>query len=282
MRFREGLFAAAATVALTVALAGPEPGTRHRTRLGRSPRATGGVTDQMILDGTKNPANIVSYGLGPEAHRFSPIKTLNKSNIKGLIPAWSFSFGGEKQRGQESQALVYDGIIYVTGSYSRAYAINSHTGEKIWEYDARLPEGILPCCDGRQPWRRALPRQVHLRHTRLQSWSRWTSRPARSFGKRRSTISRPAIPTRPPPLIVKNKVITGVSGGEFGVIGKVQARDADTGELVWSRPVIEGNIGELNGKPSTMTGTPQCVMARATPTSSVAARPGSAAPMIRS
>jgi alcohol dehydrogenase (cytochrome c) len=55
-------------------------------------------------------------------------------------------------------------------------------------------------------------------------------------------------------MIVKGKLITGVSGGEFGIVGKVEARDALTGELVWSRPVIEGHMGTLNGKDSTMTG----------------------------
>jgi alcohol dehydrogenase (cytochrome c) len=38
-------------------------------------------------------------------------------------------------------------VIFVTGSYSRLYAIDAKTGDKIWEYNARLPEGILPCCD---------------------------------------------------------------------------------------------------------------------------------------
>ena len=57
------------------------------------------------------------------------------------------SFGDEKQRGQESQALVYDGIIYVTASYSRIFAMDARTGEKLWTYSHRLPEGIRPCCD---------------------------------------------------------------------------------------------------------------------------------------
>ena len=56
------------------------------------------------------------------------------------------------------------------------------------------------------------------------------------------------------PLIVNGLVITGNSGGEFGVVGEVQARDALTGDLVWTRPVIEGHIGTLNGKETTMTG----------------------------
>ena len=57
------------------------------------------------------------------------------------------------------------------------------------------------------------------------------------------------------PLIVNGLIITGNSGGEFGIVGEVQARDAETGETVWTRPVIEGHMGTLNGKESTMTGT---------------------------
>ena len=49
-------------------------------------------------------------------------------------------------------------------------------------------------------------------------------------------------------------VITGTSGGEFGVVGSVEARDVNTGELVWTRPVIEGHVGTLNGQPNGMTG----------------------------
>jgi alcohol dehydrogenase (cytochrome c) len=56
------------------------------------------------------------------------------------------------------------------------------------------------------------------------------------------------------PLIVKDMVITGNSGGEFGIIGEVQARNVDTGELIWSRPTIEGHIGTLKGQPNGMTG----------------------------
>ena len=56
------------------------------------------------------------------------------------------------------------------------------------------------------------------------------------------------------PLIVNGLVVTGNSGGEFGIVGEVQARNAETGELVWTRPVIEGHMGTLNGEESTMTG----------------------------
>src|SRR5690554_7621316 len=43
--------------------------------------------------------------------------------------------------------MIKDGVMYVTASYSRVYAIDVKTGEEIWQYDARLPDGIMPCCD---------------------------------------------------------------------------------------------------------------------------------------
>lgn len=62
------------------------------------------------------------------------------------------------------------------------------------------------------------------------------------------------------PLIVKGMVLTGVSGGEFGVVGRVEARDAKTGQLIWSRPTVEGHMGykydkDGNKTENGMTGT---------------------------
>ena len=261
MSFREGLLAAAGACALTTAFAASGYAQDAKPAMEDSsdkaaPAAAdkGGITDKMLINDAKTPGDVLTYGMGPEAHRFSDIKTINKQNIKGLIPAWSFSFGGEKQRGQESQALVTDGVIYVTGSYSRAYAINSHTGEKIWEYDARLPEGILPCCDVVNRGG-ALYGNKFIFGTLDAKLVALDMKTGKVVWKKTIDDFKAGYSYTAAPLIVKNMVITGVSGGEFGVIGKVQARSADTGELIWSRPVIEGNMGQLNGKDSTITGT---------------------------
>src|SRR5690349_2320672 len=80
------------------------------------------VTDETLLKDATTPTSVVTNGLGLQAQRFSPLKQIDKTNVRSLVPAWSFSFGGEKQRGQESQGLVHDGLIFVTGSYSRLYA----------------------------------------------------------------------------------------------------------------------------------------------------------------
>ncbi|MGH8598376.1 MAG: PQQ-binding-like beta-propeller repeat protein, partial [Gammaproteobacteria bacterium] len=105
------------------------------------------VTDQDIANDATTTHDIVTYGLGTQGQRFSPLDKINAGNIAGMVPAWSFSFGGEKQRGQESQPLIHDGKMFVTGSYSRLWAIDTKTGEEVWEYEHRLPDGILPCCD---------------------------------------------------------------------------------------------------------------------------------------
>ncbi|MCE4223719.1 PQQ-dependent dehydrogenase, methanol/ethanol family [Methylobacterium sp. C25] len=250
MRLRDQFLTAAGALALLVgaaAMSAPQAKEPEKAA------ASGGVSDQDILNDAKTPEDVVSYGLGPQAQRYSPLKAINKETIKGLVPAYSFSFGGEKQRGQESQALVKDGVIYVTGSYSRMYAIDSRTGEKLWQYEARLPEGILPCCDVVNRGA-ALYKNLVIFGTLDAKLVALDQKTGKVVWKKDIDDFKSGYSYTAAPLIVKGKVITGVSGGEFGVVGRVEARDAETGELIWQRPVIEGHMGTLNGKESTMTG----------------------------
>jgi alcohol dehydrogenase (cytochrome c) len=218
----------------------------------------GPVTDDMLLNDATTPTSVLTVGLGLQGQRFSPLKQINKTNVKSLVPAWSFSFGGEKQRGQEAQALVHDGTIYVTGSYSRLYAVDAKTGEKKWEYDARLPEGILPCCDvvNRGP---ALYGDYVYFGTLDAQLVALNAKTGKVHWKKEIEDFKGGYSMTAAPLVVPSKangplIITGVSGGEFGVVGRVEARNALTGELVWRRPVLEGLMGEYRGKETTMTG----------------------------
>lgn len=216
--------------------------------------AQAGVTEADLANDQTNVSQVVTNGMGRDLQRYSPLDTLNKDNVKNLVPAWAFSLGGEKQRGQETQPLVYDGIMYVTGSYSRMYAIDVETGEEIWQYDARLPEGILPCCDvinrgaaiyGDNIYFGTLDARIVALDLKTGD-VKWRDKIADYKAGYSYTAA---------PLIVDGLIITGNSGGEFGIVGEVQARDAETGDMVWTRPVIEGHMGTLNGEESTMTGT---------------------------
>ena len=205
------------------------------------------ANDQTITD------QIVTNGMGRHLQRYSPLDTLNKDNVDKLMPAWAFSLGGEKQRGQETQPLIYDGMMYITGSYSRLYAIDLKTGKEVWQYDARLPEGILPCCD-------VVNRGAAIYGDKIY-FGTLDARIVALDLKTGDVVWRDKIADykagysyTAAPLIVDGLVVTGNSGGEFGIVGEVQARDAETGDMVWTRPVIEGHMGTLNGEESTMTG----------------------------
>ncbi len=78
--------------------------------------AHAGVTDTELMQGSAYTSGVLSAGIGSQGQRFSPLAKVNTGNVSRLVPAWSFSFGGEKQRGQESQPVVYNGKMFVTGS----------------------------------------------------------------------------------------------------------------------------------------------------------------------
>lgn len=212
------------------------------------------VTEEQLANDAASTGDILTNGMGRDLQRHSPLAILNKENVKHLVPAWAFSLGGEKQRGFETQPLVHDGIMYITGSYSRVYAVDVKTGEELWQYDARLPEGILPCCD-------VVNRGAALYGDKVY-FGTLDARIVALNAKTGDVVWRKKIADykagysyTAAPIIVRGLVVTGNSGGEFGIVGSVQARDAETGDLVWERPVIEGHMGTLNGQQSTMTGT---------------------------
>jgi alcohol dehydrogenase (cytochrome c) len=212
------------------------------------------VTDEMIAKDASTPDNVLSWGLGTQGQRFSPLTDINAKTIKRLAPVWSMSFGGEKQRGQQSQPLVHDGVMYVTASYSRIFALDVKTGKKLWKYEHRLPEGIMPCCDVINRGAALYDNLVIFGtlDAQLVALDRKTGKVAwrQKIDDYAAGYSYTAAP-----LIAEGLLLTGVSGGEFGVIGRVEARDPRTGKMVWTRPVVEGHMGYKDGQENGITGT---------------------------
>jgi len=214
--------------------------------------ANAAVTDAMIANDATTTGDVLSWGMGTNGQRFSPLTDINTKTVSKLVPAWSFSFGGEKQRGQESQPLIYNGKMFVTSSYSRIYAIDIKTGAKLWKYEQRLPEGIMPCCDVVNRGAALYDNLVifgtldaHLialdQDTGKVVWNEKVDDYAAGYSMSAA------------PLIAKGLLLTGVSGGEFGVVGRVEARNPRTGKLVWTRPMIEGQTGYKYAQDGTKT-----------------------------
>jgi len=212
------------------------------------------VSDADVEKDATTTADVVTYGMGPQAQRYSPLDKINAGNVKNLVPAWTFSFGGEKQRGQESQPLVHNGKIFVTGSYSRVYALDAKTGTKLWRYEHRLPEGIMPCCDVVNRGA-ALYDNLVIFGTLDAQLVALDQDSGQVVWKETVGDYKAGYSITAAPLIAKGMVITGNAGGEFGIVGAVEARDAKTGKLVWNRPTVEGHMGYKDGKENGITGT---------------------------
>lgn len=200
------------------------------------------VTDKDILSDATSTHQVVSNGLGLEGQRYSPLTKVNVDTVQQLRPVWALSFGGEKQRGQESQPVIKDGVMYVTASYSRVFAVDARSGKELWQYDARLPDGIMPCCD-------VINRGVALYgdlvifgtlDAKLVALNKDTGKVVW-----RKTVAdyKAGYSITAAPIIVNGKLITGVAGGEFGVVGKVEAYNPVNGDILWSRPTVEGHMG---------------------------------------
>lgn len=200
------------------------------------------VTDAMLANDAKTTGDVLSWGIGTEGQRFSPLKSINTKTVSKLVPAWSFSFGGEKQRGQESQPLVHNGKMFVTGSYSRIYALDVKTGKKLWKYEHRLPEGIMPCCDVINRGA-ALYDNLVIFATLDAQLVALNQDTGEIVWKEKIDDYAAGYSASAAPLIAEGLLLTGVSGGEFGIVGRVEARNPKTGDLVWVRPTVEGHMG---------------------------------------
>ena len=211
--------------------------------LGAGPMtAHSAVTEKMIEDSAKSGNEVLSWGLGTQGQRYSPLKQVTTANVARLAPAWAFSFGGEKQRGQEAQPLIHAGKMFVTASYSRIFALDAATGKKLWKYEHRLPEGIMPCCDVVNRGAALFDNLVIFATLDAQLVA-LDQETGDVVWKEKIDDYAAGYSATAAPLIANGLLLTGVSGGEFGVVGRVEARDPKTGKMVWSRPTVEGHMG---------------------------------------
>src|SRR6478736_877259 len=105
------------------------------------------VNDARMLAASADPNNWLVNGGDFAGRHYSALDTINQSNVARLAPAWSFDF--DTWRGQESEPLVVDGVMYVTTAWSKVYALDAVTGKQLWFYDPQVPKerGVNACCD---------------------------------------------------------------------------------------------------------------------------------------
>src|SRR5262245_15463374 len=102
-------------------------------------------TADELKNDDKTPGDVLTYGMGYSQQRFSPLTHINRDNVKRLVPAWSYSMADN--RGQEAQALVKDGVIYLT-DHEKTVALDALSGKQIWKSVIEYPADTtrVVCC----------------------------------------------------------------------------------------------------------------------------------------
>ncbi len=194
-------------------------------------QSSGPVTFQRIVNAAKEPQNWLTYWGDYGAVRYRDLNQINTSNVKDLRVNWMFQTG---LRGGafETTPIVIDGILYITGGEGTAFAVDGKTGRELWRYKYAMRPDMKLCCGTVNRGLAVLEDRLFMAtpdahvvaldiRTGKQLWDAEMADYRKGYG---ATLA---------PLVVKDKVLAGVSGGEFGIRGFVDAFDAKTGKRAW-------------------------------------------------
>jgi alcohol dehydrogenase (cytochrome c) len=221
------------------------------------------VTFERLVNSAKEPQNWMTYSGDYSGRRFSGLDQINVANARTLVAKWVYQTGATGKL--ETTPLVVDGIMYATGQDDRAFALDARTGRPIWMYQRQIPSDIRPCCGrvnrglailGDKVFLGTLDAHVVALDSKTGNvvWDVVAAdyRTGHSF-----TVA---------PLAVKGLIVIGISGGEYGVRGFIDAYDAATGERKWRFYTVpgpgesgheswEGDSWKVGGAPAWNTGT---------------------------
>lgn len=220
------------------------------------------VTDERLLN--PEPENWLNYRRTYNGWGYSPLDQVTKQNVATLTPVWTFSTGVTE--GHESPAIVNNGIMYVTTPQAQVIALDAVTGDEYWRYVRELPEDLLQI----HPTNRGVGLYgdkvyVGTVDSHLVALNAKTGEVVWDKAVEGQDYKSGYYITMAP-LVVKGKVMVGVSGGELGIRGFVQAFDSETGESAWKTYTIPapgepgnetwpGDTWQRGGGPVWMTGT---------------------------
>ena len=188
-------------------------------------------TNDELVKGATNTNNVLNYGMGYNQQRFSTLKQINKDTVKRLVPVWNYSF--DDTRSEESQPLVYKGVIYVTTN-TATRAIDAKTGKQIWktkvEYPPETPR--IVCC-GIMNRGAAIYDGKVFRTTLDANVVALDAQTGKELWRKNAVDFKAGYSMTVAPLVADGVVITGISGGEFGARGFIDGWDPKSGEHLW-------------------------------------------------
>jgi PQQ-dependent dehydrogenase (methanol/ethanol family) len=211
---------------------------RDLTKTSAQPMA-GGVTFDRLRNSKAEPQNWLMYWGDYQGTHFSPLNQIDPANVKNLQGAWAAPIPGTTTL--ETSPIVVDGVMYVTSSGDplTVVALDARTGRQIWSYSrtqkVKNPYEINPYNRGVSVLGTRL--YVGTLDAALLSLDARTGLP---LWESQVADTMEGFSVTSPPLIVKDRVIVGIAGGEFATRGSIQAFDAASGRHLWTFFTIPG------------------------------------------
>ena len=224
----------------------------------------GSVRYEDILAAAKDPTRWLTYSGSYDGHRFSSSDQITPANASSLRLLWMRQYT-TSETFIETSPLIIDGYMFITVPPNRVEALDAKTGAQIWHYDRLLPQRLSLCCGYANRGLAVLGKMLFL-GTLDAHLVALDMRTGNVSWDAEIADYKTGYSITGAPLALKNLVITGVGGGEFGIRGFVDARDAATGKEIWrfdalpqpGQPGAESwgtDASKIRGAPTWQTGT---------------------------
>jgi alcohol dehydrogenase (cytochrome c) len=199
--------------------------------------ANGPVTYERLLRADSEPGNWLMYSGNYQSHRYSRLTQITAANAHRLRPQWMYQMRtGHKV---ETSPLVVDGIVYLTKPPNDVVAIDAATGRELWYYRYKVPERVIVCCGQLNRGLAVLGNRLFMGTVDAKMVA-IDLRSGRELWKTEVADYTQGYAVTVAPLVVKDKVILGVAGGEYGIRGFIDAYEAESGKRAWRFYTIPG------------------------------------------
>ncbi len=191
------------------------------------------LANDSVLQATADPNNWAIWGGNYGGNRYSSLDQINASNVSNLRPEWTFSTG--VLRGHEGGPLVIGETMYVHTPFpNKVFAINLNDQTVIWQYEPKQDTSVIPtmCCDTVNRGLAYADGKVFLQQADTTLVALDAKSGAVVWSVKNGDPKRGETNTNAP-IVIKDKIYTGISGGEYGVRGFMAAYNIKDGSPAW-------------------------------------------------